>query len=144
MFRWYMDASRCYVYLSDVEATDRWEDSFRQSRWFTRGWTLQELLAPSQVHFFASDGTCLGDKSSGSLESIISTVTGISPAVLCGCPLAECTIEERMSWMKTRRTKRKEDRVYSLLGIFDVSMPVLYGEGEAKAMRRLEYEVGRS
>ena len=74
MFRWYRNASRCYVYLSDVSARKRkasdqsseytWDLSFRESRWFTRSWTLQELLAPASVEFFSFEGNRLGDKSS--------------------------------------------------------------------------------
>jgi hypothetical protein len=68
MFRWYREAGRCYVYLSDVQVTDTenndWQDEFSKSKWFTRGWTLQELLAPETVEFFSSDGIRLGDKTS--------------------------------------------------------------------------------
>jgi hypothetical protein len=151
MFRWYKKATRCYVYLSDVSAShegretpsrgDEWETQFSQSRWFTRGWTLQELIAPQHVDFFAGDGTHLGNKLT--LETVISTITGISLDVLRGHPLAECTIKERMTWAKTRTTKREEDHVYSLLGIFDVTMPLVYGEGKAKAFRRLHEEISR-
>ena len=151
MFRWYKSAARCYVYLSDVYTSheargtplcgDEWETLFLQSRWFTRGWTLQELIAPDQVDFFARDGAYLGNKST--LETAIFNVTGISLDVLRGRPLAECTIEERMTWAKTRTTKREEDHVYSLFGIFDVTMPLVYGEGKAKAFRRFYEEISR-
>ena len=76
------------------------EALFTQSRWFSRGWTFQELIAPEQVDFFVRNGTHLGNKST--LETAISDVTGISPDVLRGRPLAECTIEERMMWAKAR------------------------------------------
>jgi hypothetical protein len=151
MFRWYKNATRCYVYLSDVYTShegrdtpsrgDEWEALFRQSRWFTRGWTLQELIAPEHVDFFARDGTHLGNKST--LETAISNITDISLDVLRGRPLAECTIEERMMWAKSRTTKREEDHVYSLFGIFDVTMPLVYGEGKAKAFRRFYEEISR-
>jgi hypothetical protein len=77
------------------------------------------------------------------LETAISNVTGISLDVLRGRPLAECTIEERMMWAKARTTKREEDHVYSLLGIFDVTMPLVYGEGKEKAFRRLYEGISR-
>jgi len=90
IFRWYRNASRCYVYLSDVstrkqKANDQssehtWELSFRKSRWFTRGWTLQELLAPASVEFFSFDGKRLGDKSS--LQKQICKATNIPPPAL--------------------------------------------------------------
>ncbi|TVY27216.1 Vegetative incompatibility protein HET-E-1 [Lachnellula hyalina] len=132
MFRWYKNATRCYVYLSDVYTSHEerdtplggkeWEALFTQSRWFSRGWTLQELIAPEHVDFFARDGTYFGNKLT--LEIAISNVAGISLDVLRGRPLAECTIEERMTWAKARTTKREEDHVYSLFGIFDVTMPL--------------------
>ena len=148
MFRWYERAARCYVYLSDVSSsTDErngltihtCESAFRQSRWFTRGWTLQELIAPSEVEFFTSDGSRLGDKSS--LETIILEVTGIAKRALRGNPLAGFSVEERMSWAANRNTKRDEDGIYSLLGIFEVSMPLVYGEGREKALKRLRKEI---
>jgi Heterokaryon incompatibility protein (HET) len=149
MFRWYKNATRCYVYLSDVYTShegrdtpsrgDEWEALFPQSRWFTRGWTLQELIAPELVDFFARDGTHLGNKLT--LETAISNITDISLDVLRGRPLAECTIEERMMWAKSRTTKREEDHVCSLFGIFDVTMPLVYGEGKAKAFRRFYEEI---
>jgi len=113
MFRWYKNAARCYVYLPDVYTSgegrytpscgDEWEDLFSHSCWFTRGWALQELVAPEHVDFFARNGTHLGNKST--LETAISKITGISWDVLRGRSLAECTIEERMAWAKTRTAK---------------------------------------
>ncbi|CAI6340620.1 unnamed protein product [Periconia digitata] len=146
MFRWYQDAAICYVYLSDVSIQEHlpdisWESTFQESRWFTRGWTLQELIAPKHVEFFTQDWVRLGTKST--LETSISNVTGISLEVLRGRPVAECTIKERLGWAKARATKREEDHVYSLLGILDVTMPMIYGEGKAKALRRLYDELSR-
>jgi hypothetical protein len=141
MFRWYRNADKCYVYLSDVSTGKKlsWELAFKQSRWFTRGWTLQELIAPQHVDFFAQDGTRLGSKSN--LEITISNITGISLDVLRGRPLADCTIKERLTWADSRTTKREEDRVYSLIGIFDVTMPLVYGEGKRKAFMRFYEEI---
>jgi hypothetical protein len=151
MFRWYKNAARCYVYLSDVDTSQErtvagscsqeWETLFPRSRWWTRGWTLQELIAPKHVYFFAREGMYLGNKST--LETVISGITGIPRDVLRGRHLAECTIEERMTWAKARSTTREEDHVYSLFGIFDVTMPLIYGEGKAKAFRRLYEEISR-
>jgi hypothetical protein len=151
MFRWYRDATKCYVYLSDVATNNRdqinlspqsWELAFRKSRWFTRGWTLQELLAPSSVEFFCSNKERLGDKKS--LERLLHEITGIAIAALQGTLLSEFSVNERMSWAETRQTKREEDRAYSLLGIFDISMPLIYGEGSAKAFKRLQEEIDKN
>jgi hypothetical protein len=145
MYQWYNRSAKCYVYLSDVvveaEAGPKtWETSFRDRRYFTRGWTLQELLAPSIVEFFSANGVRLGDKQS--LSFIISSVTGISQGALQGTTkLYECSVTERMSWTKGRNTTKEEDMAYSLLGIFDVNMPLIYGEGKKKALTRLYREL---
>jgi hypothetical protein len=147
MFRWYRNAARCYVYLADLSTAnghsnnqpDLWQTSFQQSRWFTRGWTLQELIAPSLVEFFSVEGMPLGDKKS--LERQVQEITGIAIQALRGDAPSEFSVAERMAWAKTRRTTREEDRAYSLLGIFDVCMPLIYGEGEDKAFRRLRGEI---
>ena len=151
MFRWYQRASKCYVYLSDVFVpngfTDceafrtTWQAAFRKSRWFTRGWTLQELLAPPSVEFFSSEGKRLGNKLS--LEREIHEITGLSTAVLRSRNLAEFSVEERMSWAAPRTTTLKEDKVYCLLGIFGVFLSPIYGEGEEYATFRLVQEIQR-
>src|SRR5580704_13772796 len=122
MFRGYQNAAKCYVYLLDVSISKRkasneffemtWETAFRVSRWFTRGWTLQELLAPGSVEFFSREGKWLGDKRT--LERQIFEITGISNKALQGTPLSQFGIDERMSWTKHRQTTRKEDKAYSL------------------------------
>ena len=149
MFRWYRNAAKCYVYLSDVSTSDStqhthssqrpYESAFRQSRWFTRGWTLQELLAPLSVEFFSQEGKRLGDKKSLELE--IHETTGIPVQALQGSPLSQFSVMERMSWAKKRETTREEDMAYSLLGVFDVSMPLIYGEGVESAFRRLQKQI---
>ncbi|PQE16172.1 Pfs NB-ARC and Ankyrin domain protein [Rutstroemia sp. NJR-2017a BVV2] len=147
MFCWYKGAAKCYVYLSDVvaihdgveQSQSIWEPSFRASRWFTRGWTLQELLAPTSVEFFSRDGKRLGDKES--LKLIIQEITGIATDALQGIPLSRFSVTDRKKWAEKRITTRKEDAVYSILGIFGVSMPVIYGEGKDNAFRRLECEI---
>jgi hypothetical protein len=149
MFRWYQRASKCYVYLSDVRIPDEvidiqafritWEEAFQHSRWFTRGWTLQELLAPSSVEFFSKEGKRLGSRTS--LEKEISEVTNIPIEVFRGQRLSDFGVDERMRWADQRKTTIKEDKAYCLLGIFGVFMPLIYGEGELYAMLRLKEEV---
>jgi hypothetical protein len=149
MYRWYQCARKCYVYLADVSTTKRkrgggniqdiMEPAFRKSRWFTRGWTLQELLAPKSVEFFTGKNERLGDKQS--LRRQISEITGIPTAALLGCESSQFSTTQKFEWAKARQTKREEDWAYSLLGIFGVSMPVVYGEGREKAVRRLRREI---
>ncbi|KAI1379305.1 hypothetical protein F4677DRAFT_442285 [Hypoxylon crocopeplum] len=135
MFKWYRGSAKCYVYLSDVPK----DAVFRKSRWFTRGWTLQELVAPRSVEFFSGDGQRLGDKSS--LEPQLHKITGIELSALRGEDLSNFNFNQRMSWSAGRRTKHEEDMVYSLLGIFNVYLPLIYGEGKDKALMRLSEEL---
>jgi len=139
MYRWYHQSAKCYVYLSDVSTSSFNDESFQKSRWFTRGWTLQELLAPTSTEFFSIEGDRLGSKHS--LIQGIAKVTGIPIQALQGSPLSQFSINERMSWATRRETKREEDMAYALLGIFDIHMPLLYGEGQEKALRRLQKEI---
>jgi hypothetical protein len=141
MFRWYRNASKCYAYLSDVDAaiSTPFERDFRNSRWFTRGWTLQELLAPSSVQFFDKNGVLLGDRTS--LRQEITDVTGIPSEALQGMPLEEFKIADRKRWAKNRQTKLEEDEVYSILGLLGIYMPLIYGEGRESAHRRLSREL---
>jgi hypothetical protein len=152
MFHWYRNAVKCYVYLSDVSTKKRkasdsfteytWEPAFRSSKWFTRGWTLQELIAPTSVEFFSKNRKLLGDRKS--LERHICEITRIPSKALRGSSLAEFSVTERMSWAETRQTTRKEDMAYSLLGIFDVYMPLIYGEGKDSALKRLWEEIHKA
>jgi len=148
MFRWYKDSDKCYAYLSDVSVSDgepsrlAWESAFQKSRWFTRAWTLQELIAPKSIEFFSAEGRRLGDKKS--LQQKIGDITGVSLQALQGTPLFHFSIDERMSWAAKREAKREEDEAYSLLGVFDVQMPLLYGEKKAKAFIRLQEEIDKS
>ncbi|KAI0551242.1 hypothetical protein F4679DRAFT_146121 [Xylaria curta] len=149
MFRWYSNACKCYTYLEDVSSPapqDRdqdngqdWRLQFQRSRWFTRAWTLQELIAPATVDFFSGTGEKLGSKAS--LEPLICDVTGIPAQVLRGSQLHHYTTTERMAWAQTREATKPEDIAYSLLGIFDVQMPLIYGEGKEKALKRLREEI---
>jgi hypothetical protein len=152
MFRWYRNAAKCYVYLSDVprpafDTNDKsnqlpWESAFRKSRWFARGWTLQELIAPASVEFFSKDWEQLGNKAS--LERHIREITGIPVEALQGSSLSDFSVTERMLWTERRETTRKEDKAYSLLGIFDVYMPLIYGEGRESAFKRLWEEIDKA
>jgi hypothetical protein len=151
MFQWYQKAKKCYVYVSNVSfesqhgivdvpdgsvGQDQWKRNFKESRWFTRSWTLQELLAPKFVEFFSTDGVSLGTRQE--LLREITEVTGIPEEVLKAQRLvSDIDIEERMSWARNRQAKRPEDTAYSLLGIFDVNIPLIYGEGREKAFKRL-------
>ena len=149
MFRWYQRATKCYVYLSDVHVPDEvmdaqafritWEDAFRRSRWFTRGWTLQELLAPASVEFFSANGKQLGSKIT--LEKEIHEITQIPIKALRKYDLQEFSVDERMSWATKRRTMVEEDRAYCLLGLNGVFLPLIYGEGEKHALQRLREEI---
>jgi tetratricopeptide (TPR) repeat protein len=150
MFRWYKNAVKCYVYLSDVSILDNrvkshskidFESAFRTAKWFTRGWTLQELLAPFSVEFFSADYKRLGDKLS--LESLICERTGLPVEALRGYNPTEFSVNERVSWVAKRETKHEEDMAYSLLGIFGVFLPLIYGEGRENAFIRLRDEIDK-
>jgi hypothetical protein len=149
MYNWYSGAGICYAYLSDIFSRFSVRDPgwdgvfdakrvFRRSRWFSRGWTLQELIAPSTVEFYASDWTEIGTKSE--LQQEISNITDISMRVLGGDDPSTCNVAERMSWAAFRNTTRVEDMAYCLLGIFKVYMPLLYGERE-RSFIRLQQEI---
>jgi heterokaryon incompatibility protein (HET) len=148
MFSWYSKASICYVYLSDVfSGTAKAGPSlkticmpqFQRSRWFTRGWTLQELLAPNNVRFYSMEGVYLGSKIS--LVREISQITSIPVAALSG-NIAKYTPWHVISWGRRRNTTKAEDKAYCLLGLCDVSMAVIEGEGD-KAFFRLHFEIER-
>jgi hypothetical protein len=155
MYRWYEMSDVCYAYLEDVHDDDNpteEESSFRKSRWFTRGWTLQELIAPSCIYFYSANWKVLGSKIcrgkhhlplvTPNLRKLLSTITGIKPVVLkTSLDLPGCSVAQRMSWAAFRQTTRPEDIAYCLMGLFNVNMPLLYGEGEEKAFRRLQEEI---
>lgn len=152
MFHWYEKAEICYAFLADVP-----EIPFRMSRWFTRGWTLQELLAPRKVVFFGADWSFIGTRAE--LNEKISEATGIDRMFLCNgeardphafdhgdgkqhpsLSIHKASIAARMSWASSRETTRPEDMAYCLFGLFDVNMPLIYGEGQ-KAFLRLQEEI---
>ncbi|KAH6893608.1 heterokaryon incompatibility protein-domain-containing protein [Thelonectria olida] len=141
MYGWYHNADVCYVYLYDVPPLDSFLDKhlFQKARWFTRGWCLQELIAPREVEFYAQDWTELGTK--WSLQEAISDITSIPAAVLLHeRRLSQFPLAQRMSWASKRNTTREEDMAYCLFGIFDINMPLLYGEGR-RAFIRLQQEI---
>lgn len=141
MFTWYSRAKVCYVYLADVAAGPAWETEFRRSRWFTRAWTLQELIAPPDVQFYDQSWKFLGHLCH--LVHLVSSITTMDVRLLRHKrEPATYSIGQRMSWAAKREATRPEDIAYSLLGIFDVNMTMLYGEG-TKAFERLQSEIIR-
>jgi hypothetical protein len=143
MFIWYRNAQICYAYLSDVAADFRNPETseimnlyaaLERSQWFTRGWTLQELLAPQWVVSLASDWTQIGTKAT--LANEIASITGITHLF----NIQDASIAQKMSWAAHRRTTRVEDEAYCMMGLFDVNMPLIYGEGR-KAFIRLQLEI---
>jgi hypothetical protein len=139
MFQWYMDSASCFVYLDDFNI-ELGLDSFGSSTWFTRGWTLQELLGPSDLTFCDASWTTFGTKSA--LADELQLITGIPTSVLRDRDLLwTFSVAQRMAWAADRKTTRPEDIAYCLLGLFAVNMPLLYGEGSVKAFERLQIEI---
>ena len=143
MFRWYRDAAICYAYIEDlvddVELPIVDASLISGCRWFSRGWTLQELLAPRDIVFYGPGWINIGRK--GELVEVLEQVTGIPRAVLTGeTSLDQISVADRMNWAARRQTTREEDTAYCLMGIFDVNMPMMYGEGR-KAFLRLQEEI---
>ena len=140
MYRWYHGAGECYAYLFDIiwnpQNVDASREGFKNSEWFTRGWTLQELLAPSTVIFLDREWQQFGTKKT--LSSEISAATKIKPEHVIN--KASACVATKMSWLSRRETSRIEDLAYCMLGLFDVNMPLLYGEG-AKSFVRLQLEI---
>ncbi|KIM59630.1 hypothetical protein SCLCIDRAFT_125796, partial [Scleroderma citrinum Foug A] len=137
MYRWYANAQVCYAYLHDVP-----DSSFPVAQWFSRGWTLQEMIAPSDVQFFNKDWRAIGDKRT--LAGTLKVITGVPEHVLTdGLYGDRPCVAQIMSWAANRTTTRVEDRAYSLMGLLDVNMPMLYGEGK-KAFHRLQLEIIRT
>ncbi|KAF3065000.1 Vegetative incompatibility protein HET-E-1 [Daldinia childiae] len=150
MFRWYQESSVCYVYLADVEADERGyvgSSVLGKSRWWTRGWTLQELLAPKRVIFFDRNWHAFGTFRCYDMAlhlpdiiEMLPSITHINKEVLYyRDQIKDITAAEKLSWASRRQTTRKEDMAYCLLGILDVNMPLLYGEGN-RAFIRLQEE----
>lgn len=159
MFRYYQASKKCYVHLADVNAAPADPDlktEIQSSKWFTRGWTLQELLAPSRIEFYSSRWRPLGRlgrhagpagrwilyDNSPDFRALISQASGVQQDFLAGKnSVFDSSIACRMSWAAGRETTRGEDMAYCLLGLFQVNMPLLYGEGQQKAFMRLQEEI---
>lgn len=150
MYRWYENSTRCYAYLHDVDSlafpTEQSSERFGKFRgwpeWFSRGWTLQELIAPRDVQFFNKEWVPIGNKRD--LADTLEKITRISKNILIsGLDSGVRSAAQVMSWAADRKTSRVEDRAYSLLGLFRVHMPMLYGEGKS-AFQRLQLEIIRS
>ncbi|KAJ0122308.1 HET domain-containing protein [Diaporthe amygdali] len=141
MFRWYEMSQICYAYLDDLH--DRFNLRYlRKSKWFTRGWTLQELIAPVEVMFLTADWQDIGTKTQFAEQ--ISRITRIRECILVdGLYAHDTSIAEKISWAARRRTTREEDLAYSLLGLFGVHLPPIYGEGGSNAFRRLQEQIMR-
>ena len=143
MFRWYGDAEVCYAYLGDVAADEDphpRDSSFRNARWFTRGWTLQELISPGVVYFYGAGWKQIGSRES--LLPLIVEITKINASYFTLGNLNQFSAAQKLSWAAGRSTTRLEDEAYCLLGLFDINMPLLYGEGR-RAFQRLQEEILR-
>ena len=147
MFPWYAGSVICYAYLADYDASNR-KAKMSESRWFTRGWTLQELIAPAQVRFLDMAWNRIGMKHD--LWQQLTLITGIGEDVLCSPTpqhledvLAQLPIARKMAWAAKRETTRIEDVAYCLFGLFGVNLPLLYGEGD-RAFIRLQEEVAKN
>jgi hypothetical protein len=134
MFNWYRGSTRCYAFLDDCDDMA----SMAACKWFTRGWTLQELIESNLIDFYGAQWNNLGSKID--LVPQLHQITGIDEEILRGGPLSLVSVAKRMSWAAARKTTREEDIAYSLMGLFDVNMPMLYGEGR-KAFIRLQEEI---
>lgn len=146
MYSWYHRAAVCYAYLPDVQhggqrgAYRMWKDDFAESRWFSRGWTLQELIAPRKLLFFGAGWKSLGTKAS--LVRTIVKATGIDRRTLLDpSQIRRIPAARRMCWAIRRSTTKPEDIAYSLMGLFGVAMPILYGEGAEASFTRLQTEI---
>ncbi|EXF75329.1 HET domain-containing protein [Colletotrichum fioriniae PJ7] len=148
MFKWYQRAVICYAWLSDLDPSADVEGDIDNSgdlgqcRWFTRGWTLQELIAPKEVEFYDRGWNLVGCKTG--LVHQLHAVTAVAIDVLRGDKgaLSHTCVAEKMSWAAGRETTRVEDAAYCLMGIFGINMPLFYGE-EERAFQRLQNEILR-
>lgn len=141
MYLWYKNAKLCYVHLHDIPGCDGGAHTLAEAKWFTRGWTLQELIAPNVIHFFNQRWELIGDKKS--LAPTLSKITRVSKRILEeGLDSERPSVTRVFSWAADRQTMREEDRAYSLLGLLGVHMPMVYGERK-NAFRRLQLQIMR-
>ncbi|KAI2637301.1 HET-domain-containing protein [Xylaria nigripes] len=137
MYQWYQQSAICFAFLADVRI-ESFKRDFSRCRWFTR---VQELIAPRNLQFYDLNWSYLGSRRDLARE--IEEITQIDrPVLLKEMPLSEVSVSRKMAWAAERVTTKKEDQAYSLMGIFDVNMPLLYGEGD-KAFHRLQEEIIR-
>ncbi|KAK7437577.1 hypothetical protein VKT23_018475 [Stygiomarasmius scandens] len=142
MFKYYAESSLCIAYISDVPGNLKLSvqrEVLKQSQWFTRGWTLQELVAPLDVIFVNAEWVEIGLKSN--MKELIQETTGISSEGLCNPLSPNISVAAKMSWAARRETTREEDMAYCLMGLFLVNIPPLYGEGSYNAFLRLQLEI---
>ncbi|KAI3326790.1 heterokaryon incompatibility protein-domain-containing protein [Xylariaceae sp. AK1471] len=145
MFEWYHKSELCAVYLADLhyenkDGPNELYERLKACRWFERGWTLQELLAPTQVYFYDKNWTFIGTKKD--LAVNIESITGIDrESVENPSSISLRSIAHKMAWASNRKTTKPEDRAYSLIGIFNVNIPMIYGEGVVRAFHRLQKEI---
>ncbi|KAF9474805.1 hypothetical protein BDN70DRAFT_769036, partial [Pholiota conissans] len=140
MYAWYERADICIVYLSETHTTTHIPDD----TWFTRGWTLQELIAPKKLKFYSAEWNRLAqdnndDKKDPIILSFIEHATMLSSEELAG--RLNVPLSRKMQWAASREVTREEDIAYSLMGIFDVSISIAYGEGVSRAFLRLLEEI---
>jgi hypothetical protein len=147
MFDWYQNAIICYAHLSDVKKSETetvTDTEFESSQWFTRGWTLQEMIAPKVLVFLDREWEYIGAR--GSHEAIIAKAANIAGRRIKNFEEGlgkQVSVAEKLSWAVKRVTSRREDQAYCLLGLFEINMPLLYGEG-GRAFERLQKEIIRS
>ncbi|QIX02303.1 hypothetical protein AMS68_007820 [Peltaster fructicola] len=141
MYAWYAAAKVCYAYIYDQDKTVFLEGK-QKSTWFARGWTLQELLAPKRLSLYDKHWSLIGTRQGQ--RQIISHFTRIPESMLLDVPsrsLSSLSIAQRMSWAASREVTKAEDIAYCLMGLFDVNMALLYGEGAVKAFHRLQEHI---
>ena len=147
MFNWYRNSKICIVHLADT--TSFW--TVVRDTWFTRGWTLQELLAPKKIKFFGKswqyitlDSTDndkdLDFKLKVSLWRVISTLTKIPLRTLLDFTPGINHARDALVWVSKRKTTRVEDIAYCLIGLLGIPFSIAYGEGNM-AFRRLQVEI---
>ncbi len=164
MYRWYKDATICLVFLPDVHdptlcscmlsdhtvhraefpslSARFYTEELKNSAWFRRAWTLQELLAPISMFLFSTEFCPIGTKAE--LAGLIAEASDIPEKFIRGEPLSTACVAQRMKWAAKRQASRQEDIAYSLIGLFEVNLPLLYGEGGERAFRRLQKEIIQS
>jgi hypothetical protein len=141
MFTWYKNSAVCLAYLEDLPSDVDFKQGLARCRWLSRGWTLQELIAPKHVEFYDQTWTKRTTKLAST--TVLAEATGVNEGVLANIAgLAHLPVAQRMSWVSRRQTTRAEDIAYCMLGIFDIHMHLLYGEG-GKAFIRLQEEIAK-